>query len=69
MATLTNEQIEAKKQQLKQLTEEVKQLQDELAEAGALELSEDELDKAAGGAGNPGTINTDIYFTSSTQFV
>ena len=47
---LTKEQIEAKKQQLKQLAEEVKQLQDELVEAGAIELSEDALDKAAGGA-------------------
>ena len=61
MATLTNEQIEQKKQQLKQLAEEVKQLHDELVEAGAIalgsplatkgtqELSEDDLDKAAGG--------------------
>ncbi len=40
MATLTNEQIEAKKQQLK----------DELVEAGAWPLDEDDLDKAAGGA-------------------
>ena len=47
---LTAEQIEAKKQQLKQLAEEVKQLQDELVEAGAIELSEDALDKATGGA-------------------
>ena len=50
MATLTNEQIEAKKQQLKQLAEEAKQLKDELMEAGAIELSDDDLDKAAGGA-------------------
>lgn len=49
MATLTNEQIEAKKQQLKQLAEEVKQLKDELVEAGAWPLSEDDLDEAAGG--------------------
>ena len=41
MATLTNEQIEQKKQQLK----------NELVEAGAIELSEDDLDKAAGGLG------------------
>ena len=46
---MTNEQIEAKKQQLKQLTEEVEQLKNELVEAGAIELSEDDLDKAAGG--------------------
>ncbi len=49
MATLTSEQISQKKQQLKQLAEEVKVLTQELAEAGAIELSEDDLDKAAGG--------------------
>ena len=50
MATLTNEQIEAKQQQLKQLAEEIKQLKDELVEAGALPMDEDDLDQAAGGA-------------------
>ena len=50
MATLTNEQIEAKKQQLKQLTEEAKKLKNELVEAGAWPLDEDELDNVAGGA-------------------
>ena len=49
MATLTNEQIEAKKQQLKQLAEEAKQLKDELVEAGAWQLDEEDLDQAAGG--------------------
>ena len=49
MATLTNEQIEQKKQQLHQLAEEAKQLKDELVEAGALPLDEDDLDQAAGG--------------------
>ena len=49
MATLTNEQIEQKKQQLKQLTEQAKALYDELVEAGVIELSEDDLDQAAGG--------------------
>ena len=49
MATMTNEQIEQKKQQLKQLAEEVKAITQKLAEAGAIELSEDDLDKAAGG--------------------
>jgi hypothetical protein len=49
MATLTNEQIEAKKQQLKQVTEEAENLKNELVEAGAIELSEDDLDKVAGG--------------------
>ena len=56
MATLTKEQIEAKKQQLKQLAEEVKQLYDELMEAGAIELSEDDLDQAAGGSYMPDRV-------------
>ena len=49
MATLTNEQIEQKKLRLKQLAEEAEQLKNELVEAGAIELSEDDLDHAAGG--------------------
>ncbi len=49
MTTLTNEQIEAKKQQLKQLAEEAKQLKDELVEAGAWPLCDGELDEIAGG--------------------
>ena len=49
MATLTNEQVEQKLQQLKQLTEEVSTLTKELAEAGAIELSEEELTKVTGG--------------------
>ena len=53
MATLTAEQIEQKKQQLKQLAEEAKQLKDELVEAGAWPLDEDELDQAAGGIFGP----------------
>ena len=48
MATLTNEQIEQKKLRLKQLAEEAEQLKNELVEAGAIELSEDDLDKVAG---------------------
>ena len=47
---MTNEQIEAKKKQLKQLTEEAKQLKDELVDAGAWPLDEDDLAQAAGGA-------------------
>lgn len=50
MATLTKEQIEEKKQQLHQLAEEVKALKDELVEAGAWPMDEDDLDKAAGGS-------------------
>ena len=49
MATLTNEQIEAKKQQLKQLAEEAEKLKNELVEAGAWPLDEDSLDNVAGG--------------------
>ncbi len=53
MATLTAEQIEARKLQLKQLAREVRQLQEELAEAGAIELSDDDLEQAAGGGWFP----------------
>ena len=53
MATLTNEQIEAKKQQLKQLAEQARKLKDELVEAGAWPLEEDELDDVAGGLRYP----------------
>ncbi len=49
MATLTNEQIEQKKQQLKQLAEEINTIVKELQEAGAWPLSDDELDDVAGG--------------------
>ena len=49
MATLTNEQIEAKKQQLKQLAAEVEQLKNELEEAGAWPLGENDLDEITGG--------------------
>ena len=49
MAALTKEQIEQKMQQLKQLTEEVSALSKELVEAGAIELSDEDLDKATGG--------------------
>ena len=46
---MTNEQIEQKKQQLKQLAEEAQQLKNELVEAGAWPLSDDDLDEVAGG--------------------
>ena len=49
MATLTAEQIEQKKQQLKQLMTEAEAIRKELVEAGAIELSEDELSQIAGG--------------------
>ena len=57
MATLTNEQIEQKKQQLKQLAEEAQQLKNELVEAGAWPLDEADLDQAAGGlSSNPSPV-------------
>ena len=46
---MTNEQIEQKKQLLVEKMKEIKAIYDELVEAGAIELSEEELDKAAGG--------------------
>ena len=49
MATLTNEQIEQKKQLLEEKMKEMKAIYNELVEVGAIELSEDDLDQAAGG--------------------
>ena len=46
---MTTEQIEQKKQLLVEKTKEMKAIYDELVEAGALELSEEHLDKATGG--------------------
>ena len=57
MATLTKEQIEQKKQQLKQLSEEMNALVKELQEAGEWPLDEDDLDKAAGGFPNISHLN------------
>ena len=53
MATLTNEQIEQKKQQLKQLSEEMNAIVKELQEAGEWPLSEDDLGQVAGGLSVP----------------
>ena len=50
MATLTKEQIEAKMQQLKKLSEEMMAIRKELEEAGAWPLDDDELDEASGGS-------------------
>ena len=49
MATLTAEQIEQKKQQLKQLSDEMNAIVKELQEAGAWPLNEADLDNTAGG--------------------
>ena len=64
MATLTKQQIEAKKQQLKQLIDEVNVLTRELVEAGAIEIPEEQLTNVSGGVqagifteGGPGEFN------------
>ena len=49
MATLSKEQVEQKLQKLQQLSEEVNALTKELAEAGAINLSEEDLEKIDGG--------------------
>ena len=49
MVTLTNQQIEQKKLQLAEKMKEMKTLYDELAEAGAIEISDDDLENVAGG--------------------
>ena len=56
MATMTNEQkkadgqqIEQKKQLLAEKMKEMKAIYDELVEAGAFPLDDDDLDEAAGG--------------------
>ena len=50
MATLTNEQIEQKKKLLAEKMKEAKAIYDELVEAGAIELSDEDLEGASGGA-------------------
>jgi hypothetical protein len=54
MATLTVEQIEQKKQLLTEKLKEMKTIYDELVEAGAIELTDEELEKAAGGVSGQG---------------
>ena len=49
MATLTTEQIEQKKQLLAEKTKEMKAIFNELVEAGAIEMSDEELNHVAGG--------------------
>ena len=51
MATLTAEEIEQLKQQLKEKQEEAKAIYDQLIEAGAVPLPDDFLDGVAGGWG------------------
>ena len=54
---MTAEQIEQKKQQLKQLSDEMNALVKELQEAGAWPLDDDDLDNAAGGVPNISHLN------------
>ena len=56
MATLTAEQIEQKKQLLAEKMKQMKAIYDELVEAGAIELSDDDLDQAAGGTPPPSIL-------------
>ena len=54
---MTAEQIEKKKQRLHQLALDAQAICKELVNAGALELSEDDLDKVAGGwMGDPSQL-------------
>ena len=46
---MTNEQIEQKKQLLSEKLKEIKTIYNELFQAGAIELSEADLDKVSGG--------------------
>ena len=62
MAALTNEQIEQKKQQLAEIMKEAKALQEELMEAGAIPMDDDELDGVAGGR-----IRTEVYLDPKAE--
>lgn len=54
---MTKEQIEQKKQQYLDKMHEVRALYKELADAGAIELSEDDLEQAAGGRHEPVVVH------------
>ena len=49
MATLTNEQIEQKKQLLAEKMKQMEAIYDELKDSGIMELSDEELDNITGG--------------------
>ena len=53
MATMTKEQIEQKMAQLEQLTLKIEELTNELKEAGAWPLDDDDLDQVTGGMRDP----------------
>jgi len=68
MATLTNQEIEQLKQQLKEKQEEVKAIYDQLAEAGVVALPDDFLDSVAGGLGGiPKPSRVPSYTTVAQQ--
>ena len=62
MATLTNEEIEQKKQQLKQLSDEMNAIVKELQEAGEWPLDEDDLDQAAGGLSGNRSVKSRLVY-------
>ena len=62
MATLTNVEIEQKKQQLKQLSEEMNAIVKELQEAGEWPLDEDDLDNAAGGLSGNRSVKSRLLY-------
>ena len=62
MATLTTEQIEAKKLQLQLLSEQARTIVNELKEAGAWPLNEDDLDDVAGGSSASRSATSRLFY-------
>ena len=58
MATMTNEEMQQKKQLLEEKMKEVNSILGELKEAGAIELKDDELDQVTGGRGEYDDVKT-----------
>ena len=69
MATLSNEEIEQLKQQLKEKQEEIKVLYGKLVEAGAVEVPDDFLDGVAGGGAHRPYPSTGSTSGPSTVFI
>ena len=67
MATLTNQEIERLKQQLKEKQEEIRVIYDKLVEAGVVPVPDDILDSVAGGF--RGTITPFPSSKIYTQFI
>ena len=68
MATLTAEEIEQLKQQLKEKQEEANAIYDQLVEAGAVPLPDDFLDSVAGGS-HPQSTVAPSYSTTTPNFM